>query len=229
MTTIYLIRHGQASAGSTNYDVLSPTGRRQAAVLGEHLRSIKLDFDGVYSGRLERQIDTATIALNCAPEQLRSSEHFNEYNHHEIFRHYLPRLAQTNKDMADAATAGPNDMMTLPVFTELMRAWTNETNDTPIESWQSFKTRVADGIAGIAQSHGRHDNVAVFTSGGVICTILHSIFDTSPSMTFEMNWAINNAGITSIKAHGEDKLRLREYNNITHLQLQNDKSLVTQI
>ena len=34
MTTIYLIRHGQASFGQQNYDQLSNKGERQAQLLG---------------------------------------------------------------------------------------------------------------------------------------------------------------------------------------------------
>ncbi|HCT4576619.1 TPA: histidine phosphatase family protein, partial [Pseudomonas aeruginosa] len=37
MGSIYLIRHGQASFGADDYDVLSPTGIRQAEILGDHL------------------------------------------------------------------------------------------------------------------------------------------------------------------------------------------------
>lgn len=230
MTTIYLIRHGQASAGAENYDVLSATGRRQAAVLGDHIRDITLSFNNIYSGNLERQIDTATIALNCTPENIVQSHHFDEYHHKQIFEHYLPLLAEKNAAMSDAATAGPNTLMTMEVFTELMNAWTADQSGTaPIESWQTFKARVMQGISNIKASNDAHDHVAVFTSGGVICTILHSIFDTTPKTAFEMNWGINNAGITRIKAGQNNTLQLREYNNITHLLLQKDRTLVTQI
>jgi hypothetical protein len=34
---LYLIRHGQASFGAADYDVLSPVGERQSLALGEHL------------------------------------------------------------------------------------------------------------------------------------------------------------------------------------------------
>ncbi|MCF8967887.1 histidine phosphatase family protein, partial [Pseudomonas carnis] len=37
MGSIYLIRHGQASFGADDYDVLSPIGVEQAQVLGRHL------------------------------------------------------------------------------------------------------------------------------------------------------------------------------------------------
>lgn len=37
MSQILLVRHGQASWGSADYDVLSPLGEKQSAVLGEAL------------------------------------------------------------------------------------------------------------------------------------------------------------------------------------------------
>ncbi|EPM78754.1 hypothetical protein A249_34210, partial [Pseudomonas syringae pv. actinidiae ICMP 18804] len=40
MGSIYLIRHGQASFGADDYDVLSPVGIRQSRVLGAHLAGL---------------------------------------------------------------------------------------------------------------------------------------------------------------------------------------------
>ncbi len=42
--SIYLIRHGQASFGADDYDVLSPTGIRQAEILGDHLLNLRRPF-----------------------------------------------------------------------------------------------------------------------------------------------------------------------------------------
>jgi broad specificity phosphatase PhoE len=46
MSEIYLIRHGQASFGSDNYDRLSPLGVRQAQCLAKHLAKTDKSFDG---------------------------------------------------------------------------------------------------------------------------------------------------------------------------------------
>lgn len=231
MTIIYLIRHGQASVGTDNYDVLSETGKRQSSILGEHLTNLALNFSSVYSGALNRQIDTATIALGITTRALQITPDFNEYNHNEIFTHYLPLLAKKNNEMAKAVSAGANSKMTFPVFTELMHAWASDdasSNDAAnIESWQTFKDRIQRGLTEITNSHGPDDQVVIFTSGGVICTILHSIFDSTHHTAFGLNWGINNAGISRIRAHG-NTFSLMEYNNITHLLLQ-DKALVTQI
>lgn len=69
MGSIYLIRHGQASFGADDYDVLSPTGIRQAEILGDHLLNLGVRFDRVLSGGLRRQQHTARAAL----ERLESS------------------------------------------------------------------------------------------------------------------------------------------------------------
>ncbi|OED36778.1 hypothetical protein AB833_25535 [Chromatiales bacterium (ex Bugula neritina AB1)] len=240
MTSIYLIRHGQASAGSANYDVLSPIGRHQASVLGEYLQQTDLAFDAIYSGTLERQIDTATIATGIDRSELSQQQHFDEYNHKAIFERYLPRLAATDPEVDAAAQNGPNSLMSASVFTKLMLAWTNDANGTAaasdratgskqdFESWNSFKTRINDGIQQIANQHDRSASVAVFTSGGVISTLFHTIYNTTPQSTFEMNWSINNASLSHVKVTS-GSLRLREFNNISHLLLKNDKSLITQI
>ncbi len=232
MTTIYLIRHGQASAGTDNYDVLSPVGRQQAKILGEYFRAIDLQFDAAYSGSLTRQKDTATIALGAEESALHIADNFNEYHHTEIFQHYLPILAQSNKEVAAAAQAGPNNLMTMAVFTALMNAWAIDDSPTgtadTIESYQQFKDRIKAGLDQIAADHGPKDTVAIFTSGGVICTILQTIFKPPPLHSFEMNWGINNASISRIKQHPQ-KLHLGEYNNISHLALLQDDTLITQI
>ncbi|KPC46369.1 Phosphoglycerate mutase family protein [Pseudomonas amygdali pv. morsprunorum] len=63
MGSIYLIRHGQASFGADNYDVLSPIGIRQSQVLGAHLAQSGMTFDRCVSGELLRQKDTAQHVL----------------------------------------------------------------------------------------------------------------------------------------------------------------------
>ena len=50
MGSIYLIRHGQASFGALDYDVLSPLGKRQAEILGTHLVRSGIGFDRCISG-----------------------------------------------------------------------------------------------------------------------------------------------------------------------------------
>lgn len=227
MTTIYLIRHGQASVGTDNYDVLSKTGEAQADVLGQHLSNTHIEFDAVYSGALKRQIDTATIATGDFGVPLQIRAEFDEYRHKQIFDKYLPVLSQSDAEIRDAAADGSNQAMTQSMFSKLMMAWVEDAHANDIESWQQFNQRIADGIDHVIEKNPAK-TVAIFTSGGVITSIFRHMFSLPPEKTFEMNWHINNAGITSVKHH-EEKLTLREYNNISHLLLKRDKKLITQI
>src|SRR6202012_6107391 len=59
VTTLVLVRHGQASFGARNYDELSATGERQGTVLGEHWRRCGRGFDAAWSGEMVRQKVTA--------------------------------------------------------------------------------------------------------------------------------------------------------------------------
>ena len=113
MTTIYLIRHGQASVGTDNYDVLSKTGEAQANVLGQHLVSARIEFDAVYSGTLKRQIDTATIATGESGVPVQIRPEFNEYQHKQIFDKYLPALSQSDAEISRAAKDGSNQVLSL--------------------------------------------------------------------------------------------------------------------
>ena len=49
MSRLYLIRHGQASFLSDNYDQLSDMGKNQALELGDNFSSKDIIFDTVYS------------------------------------------------------------------------------------------------------------------------------------------------------------------------------------
>ena len=44
MSKFYFFRHAQASFGSANYDVLSPKGEEQSAILGKYLVSKTFDL-----------------------------------------------------------------------------------------------------------------------------------------------------------------------------------------
>ena len=62
MAAIYLVRHGQASFGSANYDQLSELGTRQADATGEYFARCGITLDAAYSGDLSRQRETARLA-----------------------------------------------------------------------------------------------------------------------------------------------------------------------
>ena len=63
MALLFLVRHAQASFGSTDYDRLSELGHTQARWLGEYFREREIKFKRVLTGTLARQQDTARAIL----------------------------------------------------------------------------------------------------------------------------------------------------------------------
>ena len=58
MGVVLLVRHGQASFGAADYDVLSETGAEQSRVLGRALAAQRVAPTTVFHGRMKRQADT---------------------------------------------------------------------------------------------------------------------------------------------------------------------------
>lgn len=94
MTTIYFIRHGQASFGAESYDQLSPNGELQAKILGQYFDQILKEAPVVVSGSMQRHQQTACISLaECFPEvDVLTDSAWNEFNHQQVFAHYEPRF-----------------------------------------------------------------------------------------------------------------------------------------
>ena len=72
MQKITLVRHGQASYGTDNYDQLSPLGHEQAQILGRYFHQIGTQFDAVYTGNMVRHHETAQQILANMPNQTKA-------------------------------------------------------------------------------------------------------------------------------------------------------------
>lgn len=86
MTTIYLVRHGQASFGAESYDKLSPNGELQAKVLGQYFDKILKEAPYVIAGSMQRHQQTAHFALaESFPDVAVVTDHnWNEFNHQQV-------------------------------------------------------------------------------------------------------------------------------------------------
>src|SRR6201989_1278565 len=81
MSVLLLVRHGQASLGTADYERLSDIGRRPAHGKGARLARTDLVIDRMVSGGLTRQRDTAQAvldALGWPASRLRIDERLDE-------------------------------------------------------------------------------------------------------------------------------------------------------
>ncbi|MDB5743488.1 MAG: Phosphoglycerate mutase [Polaromonas sp.] len=73
MGTLYLVRHGQASFGADDYDVLSPLGRQQSVRLGAYFQYRGVRFEAALTGTLNRQLQTFAAICEGMDSALESS------------------------------------------------------------------------------------------------------------------------------------------------------------
>ncbi len=237
MAVIYLIRHGQASFGSEDYDQLSELGRRQAGLLGVHLRNSGVPFDALISGTLRRQRDTAAgIAAGLGPGAPAAGvkDAFNEYDHAGVIRAYLPLFMSevgAPRGLAEADVFRDHKLFEF-AFRFMVKAWMDNAprEDKALESWREFCNRVSAGLAYTVASHEPKARIAIVTSGGTIAAALRAVLGLSNKRTLSMNWSIYNASLTQLyygrSARHEDALLLG-FNNIAHLEQSGGRELVT--
>ena len=145
MTTIYLIRHGQASFGAESYDKLSPNGELQAKVLGRYFDSILKETPYVVAGSMQRHQQTATLALNeCFPEaEIITDSAWNEFNHQQVFAQYEPRFNDVEFLKQESAKEKSPRAYLAKIFDGAINRWTGgDYHDDYEETWPNFKQRV---------------------------------------------------------------------------------------
>ncbi len=221
MTTIYLVRHGQASFGAESYDKLSPNGEQQAKILGQYFDDILKESPYVVAGSMQRHQQTAKISLaECFPEsEIVTIPAWNEFNHQQVFAQYEPRFNQPELLKADVAQhANPRAYLS-KIFEGAIERWTGgDYHHEYEESWPEFKARVENGLQHLcdelANTQPRY--AVVFTSGGVISVAVGKLLGLSPEKTFALNWAIANTSLTTLRLVGNEAqlLSLNEHHFI---------------
>ncbi len=230
MTNLVLVRHGQASFGARNYDELSAIGERQGTVLGEHWQRCGRSFDAAWSGDMVRQKATAARAfeaLGTPGLPLTIEPAFNEFDHQSLIRAYFPLVAKEHPEFAvDPRTLFSDHDVFERLFDLIAACWIQGRQGTaPVaESWDSFHLRCTEGLRRVAASGA--ERPVIFTSGGVITSALRAALDLDAERAFRLNWEILNASVHSFR-FGRHGLVLRRFNDIAHLEAQQDAGLLT--
>jgi broad specificity phosphatase PhoE len=232
--SIYLIRHGQASFGADDYDVLSPMGIRQAEILGAHLAQMGLSFDRCLSGNLRRQQHTAEAAMGQLKAvgqtipPLEVDPAFNEFDADAVIRALLPALLPDEPEALNVLrNATQNRAEFQRLFALIIGRWLNGNYDTPgLQSWLGFVDQVQSGLHRVLECAGSKDRIAIFTSGGTITALLHLITQMPAQPAFELNWQIVNTSLNQLKFRGRE-VALASFNGHTHLQLLKAPELIT--
>jgi broad specificity phosphatase PhoE len=221
MGAIYLLRHGQASFGSNNYDQLSPVGHQQARVLGQALKARGVQAEALVSGNMQRHKETAAgVISEMGLEGLPLQEHLgvNEFDHENVIEVAQPRYVDKVAMMSEMAATGDPRRAFQTFFRDAVARWVGGNHDAEYnEPWSVFKLRCVSALDDLVKLTPPKGNVLVFTSGGAISVICAHLLGLNDSQAFTINWTLANAGITKVQV-GRDGLHLISVNEHAHVE-----------
>lgn len=237
MSTLVLVRHGQASALAADYDHLSPLGSEQGRVLGTHWADADERFDHVFVGPLRRQ--RQTLEAVAAVYRDRGLEWPDPEPMPELDEHHGPAVVQHHSSAlfreigvseADQKTGG--EAGSLKSFLEIYKLgtqrWIRDALETPagLEPWAAFRARVASGLGRLTGGDDlRGQRVAAFTSGGAIAAAVGTALGLDDDKVLELSWRVRNGSLSEL-LFTDDRLALHTFNTTPHLT---DERLLTYI
>jgi len=230
MGQVYLVRHGQASFGSRDYDRLSPLGEEQSRMLGHWFATADLSFDRVVTGGLRRHVQTAEAFLAARPDPalpLSQDSGFDEFDFLDVLRCYRPDLA-SHDSIRGFLAAGDNPRRAFQtVFDAAVARWAGGGHDGEYrESWGAFRDRCVTAFRRQVETAPKSGGTIIFTSGGPIAAICQHLLGLSDTATVGLNNILVNSGVTRI-VHDRDRASLLTLNTFAHLEATGDKSKIT--
>lgn len=214
MAELLVIRHGQASFGAADYDVLSDLGRAQARAAGDWLRSMDWAPDRVVTGTLNRQIDTATEMGFEPTAEVHAG--LNEYDFSDLLE------ARFNGDIPDLVKG--DRKVHFRTLRETVFAWQKDEIENPTETWRDFATRVEAARAFAVDTDAKR--VLVVSSGGVIGQMTAASLHAPAAHMMNLNLQIKNAAMTRFMFSGT-LFSLNEFNATPHYATPNGTKLMS--
>jgi broad specificity phosphatase PhoE len=229
MGSIYLVRHGQASFGTDDYDRLTETGFTQARLLGAYFARRNIRFDAVYTGTLRRHAETAqAIAeghgdVGTWPPAERASA-LDEYNPEAIVTAFAGALPAKHPA---AALREPDTVREhFRLLREALLAWAEDAcQPAGMPTWRTFQ----DGaVAAVVEARQKvtNGNVLVVSSGGPIAAIVAASLLSPPRVAIELNLRLRNTSVSEF-ASSSRRHQLVTFNSLPHLDAHADPSLWT--
>ena len=211
MGVVLLVRHGQASFGADDYDVLSETGWAQGRLLGAWLAERGVAPTAVIHGDLRRQRDTAAaMAAGAGWGDLEPvvDPGWDEFDHVGMVAAY-PDLPP-DLDLTDRRAFQR-------VFEEATAHWTAGEPGDFAETYADFEARVVAALGRATEAAGAGATVVVVSSGGPIAVACSALIDPGARLWQRFNTVIVNSSVTRVVV-GSTGARLLTFNEHPHLE-----------
>lgn len=211
MGRLFLVRHGQASFGSDDYDRLSDLGARQCRRLGEHWRARGQRFEATFTGTLRRHresLDALAEGLGGLADAT-ALPGMNEYDAEALVRaiHPQPLPRPTSPELVRQHFRLLKDALT---------QWMEgRSQPAGMPSWREFSAGVADALDRVRTQHS--GDVLIVSSGGPISTAVAQVLEAPAAAVVELNLRMRNSAVTEF-AYTPKRHALVTFNTLPHLE-----------
>ncbi len=207
MSSLLLLRHGQASFGMADYDQLSPVGLRQAEATGAFLQQQGLSFDRALVGPRRRQLGTAQVVARRLghPAELQLEPALDEFAEgSQVLTGSVPEPPAQRKDQ-------------LRAYAAVLGAWSRgEIEIAGAPSAAVFCARVAVWLDRLADEPRSSQRILAVTSAGVIGAAVCAALGLGPHKLMTLMGVLRNASLSEI-VYTRGRLSLLSFNGVTHL------------
>lgn len=221
MGAILLIRHGQASFASSNYDKLSAVGMEQGRILGEALRARNVKPDIVVCGGMLRHRETAEQCLSGMQAEASWDEDsgWNEYDHEAMLEAFDPRFKRKTNIAAELLKTGMDPRRAFQeLFSQAAARWVGGQSDEDYdESFTEFCARVEGALTRLHERLGKSKTALVFTSGGAISAVAKSLLGLPDDRVMPLSYTLANAAVSKVLATSSG-LKLSTLNEHAHFE-----------
>lgn len=224
MSTLILLRHGQAAFGADHYDVLSDLGRQQAEAVGRHFASRELRFSRLWIGPRERHRLTAQHALGFigmtttqAPEP--SLDEFAEGQ--QILASAV--LSQGVRLRGEGAISGREARR---AYAAEIDAWAaGRVQIEGVRAPRDFRARVCAWLRNACADPSPGQTILAVTSGGVIAAVLAEVLAQPDAALAHYMHAVHNGSLTELAFSAGRAPGLMSFNETGYLR----RDLLTRI
>ena len=214
--SLLLVRHGQARAGTDDYDRLSELGREQCRRLGHWLASTGHRFDAVVIGNMRRhrqsyeQVCLAYAEADMELPEARVDHGLDEFDHKAVFDGFA-RCHAGHPSLNALADGGLVNFGTM--IHAALSAWSEDTITELPESWSRVGDACAEAATRLDTPGGK---VLALTSGGVISRLAQTALGAPDRSAIDLNLTLRNSGICELhpRPYGH---ALGTWNAVPHL------------
>jgi broad specificity phosphatase PhoE len=223
MPTVLLVRHGQASFGAADYDVLSDLGRRQSELVAASLAERGYRPARLVSGTLRRQQETAAAFAAPGAAQLEVDRRWDEFDPDDVLAHHSDSALRLQAEGAGATLTNRGFQAALePALAE----WVAHAERSPTaQTWPEFSGLGSAALGDLAAELGAGESAVVVTSGGAIAAVVGTLLGAPAEAFAALNRVLVNAAVTKL-AIGSTGINVLSVNDHSHLELV-DRELVT--